>query len=122
MAIAMTTPVMNHVAHERRKEVFTVSFYVPVKYQQPNAPPPKPSDPKVFLDHVPSIEVGVIAFDGFEREREDQREEEELTKVLDKAGIKYDSDEWWFAGYDPPFRLTGRHNEVWVKIQGQGEQ
>ena len=23
---------------------------------------------------------------------------------------------WYFAGYDPPFSLSNRHNEVWVPI------
>jgi hypothetical protein len=37
-----------------------------------------------------------------------------LTEALDAEGLPYQSDSFFFAGYDPPFRLTGRHNEVWV--------
>jgi hypothetical protein len=28
-----------------------------------------------------------------------------------------DGESWWFAGYDPPFRLTQRHNEVWLAVK-----
>ena len=36
---------------------------------------------------------------------------------LDQQGIKYQSEPVTFAGYDPPFRLRNRHNEVWLLAQ-----
>lgn len=36
------------------------------------------------------------------------------SQALDEAGVEYEADWFWYAQYDPPFRLTGRHNEVWM--------
>jgi hypothetical protein len=33
---------------------------------------------------------------------------------LDGEGRKYSSSHYYSAGYDSPFRLVGRHNEVWI--------
>lgn len=114
--IAMTTPVKSRVIQGRLKDKYVVSFYVPYKYQKPHDPPPKPSDSKVYVDSQSEMDVAVVSFDGFEHEREDERQKEDLEKFLKKEGIRYESGDWIFAGYDPPFRLTGRHNEVWVKV------
>eukprot|EP00486_Rosalina_sp_Unknown_P005503 CAMPEP_0201568060 /NCGR_PEP_ID=MMETSP0190_2-20130828/8912_1 /ASSEMBLY_ACC=CAM_ASM_000263 /TAXON_ID=37353 /ORGANISM="Rosalina sp." /LENGTH=205 /DNA_ID=CAMNT_0047988765 /DNA_START=92 /DNA_END=709 /DNA_ORIENTATION=- len=115
MSIDMTAPVLDYIISDGRKEVYVVSFYVPYAYQPPNKAPPKPSNPTVYIETKPEITVGVIAFDGFENPREDQVEEDKVCKVLSKDGIQYDENDWFFAGYDPPFRVTGRHNEVWVQ-------
>lgn len=114
--IAMTTPVLNIVSEGRVLDTYEVSFFVPYKYQPPKTPPPKPSDSKVYINAQPQITVGVISFSGFENDREDEKEAERLEKVLKENGIEYLEGKWAFAGYDPPFRLTGRHNEVWHKV------
>ena len=46
------------------------------------------------------------------------------SKVLDKAtdvlgrldavDARYDASVFYAAGYDPPFRLINRHNEIWI--------
>lgn len=38
-----------------------------------------------------------------------------LAQDLDADGKPYNADMFVFAGYDPPFRLKGRHNEVWLR-------
>lgn len=35
-----------------------------------------------------------------------------LHEQLKAAGIEADQENWIAASYDPPFRLTGRHNEI----------
>lgn len=37
-----------------------------------------------------------------------------LAEALDAAGLPYASDSFFLAGYDPPFRLAGRHTEAWL--------
>ena len=34
-------------------------------------------------------------------------------QALDAEGVEYEDEHFYTAGYDPPFRLQGRHNEVW---------
>lgn len=38
----------------------------------------------------------------------------DATKALEAAGYATSSDHFFTAGYDSPFRLTNRHNEVWL--------
>lgn len=40
-----------------------------------------------------------------------------LLQALEADGIEFESDRWFVAGYDPPFRLTGRHTEIWIKAK-----
>ena len=41
----------------------------------------------------------------------------ELFQELKAAKVPYDAEMFYTAGYDSPFRLTDRHNEVWVKLE-----
>lgn len=44
----------------------------------------------------------------------------DLAEALDTAGLAYESESFYLAGYDPPFRLTGRHTEAWLVAQEEG--
>lgn len=96
------------------KSNFTVSFYVPFKYQDKT---PEPSDPAVKIKHTPSFiayvgQSGGLVIDDWTISK--------LAKsVVDalKAEGKEEqiiTDFFFHAGYDPPFRLTGRHSEAWI--------
>lgn len=37
-----------------------------------------------------------------------------LAESLENLGVEYETESFFYAQYDPPFRLTGRHNEVWI--------
>lgn len=53
------------------------------------------------------------SFSGYATEKKWLEHAEELTNALDKAGEKYVKDYFITAGYDSPFRVFERHNEVW---------
>ena len=117
--INMTSPVSNFVQPAQGPYCttnFTVSFYVPYAYQPPNPGPPKPTESDVSLKTFPQMTVGVLSFDGFGEQDVVIAEAAELSKLLSQSGLQYDTVNWWYAGYDPPFRVTGRHNEVWIQI------
>ena len=40
--------------------------------------------------------------------------ETELGESLTELGISFDESMYYTAGYDGPFRLWNRHNEVWL--------
>merc|ERR1711971_1222870 len=63
-----------------------------------------------------AITVAVLSFDGFGNQDVVIAEAAELSKLLGQSGLTYDQENWFQAGYDPPFRVTGRHNEVWIQI------
>jgi len=37
----------------------------------------------------------------------------ELAELLQTAGVDFDPESYESCGYDPPFRLLNRHNEIW---------
>ena len=115
----MTSPVLNYIEPAQGPYCttnFTISFFVPYAYQPPNNGPPKPTESIVYLEEIKAMTVGVISFEGFGDDDVVIAEAAELNKLLGDSGLDYDKNNWFYAGYDPPFRLTGRHNEVWIQI------
>ena len=53
----------------------------------------------------------------------DSMRREELLKLLEslkKDGVEFIDKPYYTAGYDSPFKLTNRRNEVWVLMKPQG--
>ena len=42
--------------------------------------------------------------------------EKQISTSLDIAVDPAAGDSWYYASYDPPFRISNRHNEVWVPV------
>jgi len=117
--IDMTSPVTNYIQPAQGPYCttnFTVSFYVPYAYQPPHDPPPQPSDPTVHLRTLKEMTVAVSSFGGHAEQNVVIAKAEELSKLLAGSGLKYDEENWFFAGYDDPFRITNRHNEIWIEL------
>jgi len=117
--IEMTSPVSNYVQPAQGPYCttnFTVSFYAPWAFQPPHDPPPKPSDATVHLRTLREMTVAVTSFSGFGEENVVIAKAAELSELLRSSKLEYDQNNWFFAGYDPPFRVTGRHNEIWIEL------
>jgi len=109
--IAMTAPVITEIvpgAGPNCESTFTMSFYVP-KALWSDIPKPTASD--VFLHHVEERTVYVRAFDGFAKQADYISNAAALAESINDE-TKYHGDMWLTAGYDSPFRFTGRRNEV----------
>ncbi len=140
---------------------FTVSFFLPYRLHRHA---PKPNNPDVYIQPSPAFTAFVAAKGGYVMDDwQITGMAKGLADRLDEAGIPYDTDSFFFAGwvrervgglqvrlktgglrgragicgwpadgpadhnlslpirrYDPPFRLTGRHQEVW--LVGKEEQ
>lgn len=120
ITIDMTTPVLNYIqppAGPNCNTTFTVSFYVPYKYQ--SAGPPKPTASNVYIQKIPALFVGVTEYGGFATQKEDIAKVVELGKQIDNSkdvAVDSSTDNYYYASYDPPFRLTNRHNEMWLPV------
>ncbi|XP_076027792.1 heme-binding protein 2 [Genypterus blacodes] len=90
---------------------FTVSFYIPEEHQ---ASPPEPSDPQVFVEHRKEFAAYVRTYGGFSNEKMKREELQKLMVSLQRDGAPYRDDPYYAAGYDSPFKLTNRKNEVWL--------
>eukprot|EP00027_Filamoeba_sp_ATCC50430_P006790 CAMPEP_0168557244 /NCGR_PEP_ID=MMETSP0413-20121227/9321_1 /TAXON_ID=136452 /ORGANISM="Filamoeba nolandi, Strain NC-AS-23-1" /LENGTH=204 /DNA_ID=CAMNT_0008588261 /DNA_START=10 /DNA_END=624 /DNA_ORIENTATION=- len=114
--IPMTAPVRAVIqpgAGPNCDSNFTVSFFVPFAYQTNT---PQPTNPLVFLEEDNSIEVAVISFGGEAHDEVVVAKAHGLADALDKDGVSYEAEPYFFAGYDPPYRIRNRHNEVWFQL------
>ena len=97
---------------------FKVSFFVPLAYQTA-AGPPKPTSADVFIETIPQMQVAGSEYPGFATGKATiPKAAAEAALVANSTTVQLaDGESWWFAGYDPPFRLTQRHNEVWLAVK-----
>lgn len=117
--VEMTAPVTVKVIAGQGpacKDKFTVSFFVPFEHQ---ASPPEPSDEAVFIEKRPALDVYVASFGGWAKGSTWLSHASDASDALAGEGVKVDSDYFYTAGYDSPFRLTNRHNEVWLVAEAK---
>lgn len=121
-AVDMTAPVLNRVvpgAGPNCNSTFTISFFTPYALQT-DAGPPAPTADDVFVGTIGPLAVAVAEFPGFAHDDDIVAHAAALEEAVEAAdGLAMDAafgDSWWFAAYDSPYRLTNRHNEVWVPV------
>jgi effector-binding domain-containing protein len=107
--IAMTAPVHMDI----NDSVSTMSFVMPSKYTSINLP--KPNDSKVVIKNSEDEYVAATQFGGFASEDDIKHHSEKLKKALKEKGIAYFGS-FRYLGYNPPYQIFGRKNEIIVRI------
>jgi hypothetical protein len=107
--IAMTTPVRMKVSDS----LSSMSFIMPAVDTKDSLP--LPNDPAVKIDVAPDEYVAAIKFEGFASEKDIKFYTEKLENSLKEKGISYNGN-FRFLGYNPPYQLMGRKNEIIVGI------
>jgi hypothetical protein len=108
--IAMTAPVHMSMGPDGS----SMQFVMPAGMDSTNLPAPNDANVKIELSK-PS-HVAAIRFSGYANDEAIRKQSEKLEMLLRSKGItqlgpvKY-------LGYDPPYRLVGRRNEVAAEIQ-----
>ncbi|XP_052680653.1 heme-binding protein 2-like isoform X2 [Crassostrea angulata] len=113
MKVEMTAPVSTRVepgAGPNCESTFTVSFFIPPEHQEN---PPQPKNPNVFIEERPGFEAYVRSFGGFANEDSWVTEAKKLSEDLKEKTSEIRQDFWYTAGYNSPFQLFGRTNEIW---------
>jgi hypothetical protein len=107
--IPMTAPVHMDV----NDTVSTMSFVMPSDYNDSNLP--KPNNPNVIIKKTADEYVAAIQFGGFASDSDLKFYSEKLLNLMkDKGIITYGH--YRFLGYNPPFQLVGRRNEIIVSV------
>lgn len=106
--IAMTSPVVMEMDSD-----VTMKFLVPAQYKMDELP--KPENVEVRFATEQERTVVAITFGGFANDEKILAQKDELFKRLAAVGIQH-TGQWSFLGYDPPFKLFGRKNEVVVEV------
>jgi hypothetical protein len=108
--IAMTAPVHMELGAERS----TMRFIMPEEHNMESLP--LPADTTVHLERLPEEVVAALRFGGFADEERIARESERLIDLLRAAGLE-PIGAVRFLGYDPPWQLVARRNEVVVRLR-----
>ncbi|MGB1103489.1 MAG: SOUL family heme-binding protein [Crocinitomicaceae bacterium] len=107
--IAMTSPV------EMEMDSFMViKFMVPSKYKMEDLP--RPNNEEIKFVQEPERYVAAIRFSGFANDSKIELYHNQLQIVLSERGIKHEKT-MSFLGYNSPFDLFNRRNEVIVEIE-----
>lgn len=112
--IAMTSPVHMDI----NDSVSTMSFVMPLNYNKDNLPLPNNSEVKI--ETTADEYVAAIRFNGFASDKDIKENKEKLENVLKAKSISYYG-HFRYLGYNPPYQLFGRRNEIIVAINWSPE-
>jgi hypothetical protein len=107
--ISMTSPVALSLDEE-----MTIMFLVPKKFTKETLPKPENSD--IQFIEVPEKIMAAITFGGWASAIKIEKYRLQLTELLDKKAIKY-SNKFSVLGYNSPFELLSRKNEIVVELE-----
>ena len=107
--IAMTSPVAISL-----EESMTVMFMVPKKFNKETLP--QPNESQIKFKEEPAKIVAAITFGGWASNEKINQYKEQLKAALEAEGISY-TNRFYFLGYNPPFELLNRRNEVFVELE-----
>jgi hypothetical protein len=108
-SIAMTSPVVMEMGKEMK-----MSFMVPAEMNMDSLP--KPNDGRVFQEKVPGSRMAVIRFGGWASDEKIEEKKKELIAVLMANGVAFEGP-FLYMGYNPPYQLVNRRNEVAVRVR-----
>ena len=108
MQISMTSPVMSSM-----DDSMSMSFIMPSEYKLSELP--TPNNQNIKLSTQPEQTVAVISFGGFANDYDIKYYTKILKEQLIKEGLNANG-KVYFQGYDPPFKLFNRTNEVAIVL------
>ena len=106
--ISMTSPVTVSL-----EDTMTMMFLVPKKFNKESLP--KPDQSKIEFREEPKKTVAAITFGGWADDENIQVYKDKLINLLKEEGIKH-TNKFSFLGYNPPFEVFNRKNEVIVEL------
>jgi len=107
--IAMTAPVTMSL-----EDSMTMMFMVPKKLEKEMLP--KPNQSLIEFKEEPAKTVAAINFNGWANDKKIEKFKQKLKSALDAEGIPY-SNRFYFLGYNAPYEVFNRKNEVIVELQ-----
>ncbi len=109
--ISMTSPVSMSL-----EDSMTMMFMVPKKLKKDELP--KPYKSEIKFKEMPSRKLAVISFGGWANDKKIQKHKRKLIKYLDAEGIQF-KNRFFFFGYNSPYELFNRKNEIVVELDGE---
>ena len=110
--IAMTAPV--HM--QDGPDGYQMSFVMPSGFDTTNLP--LPDNGQIRIHNSAPAYTASVRFDGFANDEKIEAHKQKLATYLTNKGVVY-SGPFVFLGYNPPYQMVDRRNEVMVKIEYQ---
>jgi len=107
--ISMTSPVAMTL-----EDSMTMMFMVPKELKKEMLP--KPNQSLIEFKEEPAKTVAAISFSGWANDKKIEKYKQKLKSALDVEGIAY-TDRFYFLGYNAPYEVFNRKNEVIVELQ-----
>jgi hypothetical protein len=107
--IAMTSPVAMSL-----EDSMTMMFLVPKKFNKESLP--LPNESQIKFREEPAKTVATISFGGWASDGKIKEYKQKLVTALDAKGIRY-TNRFYFLGYNPPFELINRRNDIIVELE-----
>lgn len=107
--IAMTSPVHMNMNDSSS----SMSFVMPAEYELNELP--SPGDSNVKLSTSKEEYVAVIEFGGYANDEKIEEYKVKLNDALQNMGVQH-LNNFRLLGYDPPYQVIGRKNEIIVGI------
>ncbi|MEY4861665.1 MAG: hypothetical protein RL059_1369 [Bacteroidota bacterium] len=108
--IAMTAPVHMDINDKGS----SMSFVMPSQYTLDKLP--RPVDSRVELHESAAVYMAAIEFGGYANDEKIKQYADRLVQALKRNGIKATGNPT-FLGYNAPYELIGRKNEVVIAIE-----
>lgn len=112
--IAMTSPVAMSL-----EDSMTMMFMVPKKFKKETLP--QPDQPQIKFREEPAKTVAAISFGGWANDEKIEKYKQQLKSALDAEGITY-TNRFYFLGYNPPFEVFNRKNEIIVELESDNPE
>ena len=106
--IAMTAPVVMDMS-----DTASMYFVMPSQYQAQELP--RPNSGRVRIEEEAEKHLIVLRFGGFASDSRIRRKCERLSEIIQENGIQTKGD-FLFMGYNAPWDLINRRNEVAVEV------
>jgi len=107
--IPMTSPVSMSL-----EDSMTMMFMVPKEFNKDMLP--KPNQPGIEFKEEPAKTFAAIRFSGWANDTKIEKYKQNLKTALDAKGISY-TNRFYFFGYNAPYEVFNRMNEVLVELQ-----
>lgn len=107
--ISMTSPVSMSL-----EDSVTMMFMVPKKLNKETLP--KPNQSAIEFKEEPAKLLAAIRFSGWANDAKIEQYKQDLKAALSAEGIKY-TNKFYFFGYNAPFEVFNRKNEVLVELK-----
>jgi len=107
--IAMTSPVTMALG-----DSMTVMFMVPKKLKKETLPQPNQS--QIIFKEEPAKTVAAISFGGWADDEKIDTHKKQLIAALAAQGIAH-TNKFYFLGYNAPYEVFNRKNEVIVELE-----